>query len=118
MAANPRDTTTAPHGWEQLRSKGRLIYWRRLLPDGGWLAVTKQGTRWHWTRRAATGGPHGTGLLWTDGHRSTSALARRAADREVNNPDRYGPTDTCATCNTEAQLCGHRAPETPDVEEQ
>lgn len=99
------------HGWEPVRSRGRLIYWRRLLPDGGWLAVAKNGSRWHWARRGPRQEPGGGGLLWYEGHRSTSALARRDADRAVNDPDRYGPTDICQTCDVAAQECGHRRPE-------
>lgn len=106
-------TDTAANGWEQIRSQGRLVYWRRQLPDRSWLAVSKDGPRWHWGRYGPRFGING-GILWYEGSRSTSALARRDADRTVNDPDRYGPTDTCATCNVEAQECGHRAPESLD----
>ena len=98
--------------WEPIKSRGRLIYWCRTLPDGGWLTVAKGDDRWLWTRRLPHRIKMAGGNVWYDGARSTARLARAAADRAVADPDRYGPTDTCESCGLEAYLCGHRRPET------
>jgi hypothetical protein len=63
--------------WEPVKSQGRLVYWRRRLPGGAWIAVNRDGNRWQWAlyRRPIT--PEAVG------YRSSSRLARVAADRHL-----------------------------------
>lgn len=77
-----------PGGWERIESgpahRRRLVYWRRRLPDGGWLSVSRDpGWRWlhhdpawvaeHGTHLTANRRAEGTGF-------GSSVTARRAAD--------------------------------------
>jgi hypothetical protein len=70
--------------WERITSGGRLVYWRRRLGDGGWLAVSRDGTAsqpWEWAHRGPEYEPRRR-LYRTHAHgrAGTSAAAKRAAD--------------------------------------
>lgn len=67
--------------WERVTSQGRLVYWRRHLADGEWLTVQRRENRWVWARRrVAVGLPGARSYVVDAGDRSTSRLARAAAD--------------------------------------
>jgi len=65
--------------WEQTRSEGGLVYWRRQLPDGSWLAVSKSRDaepRWAWAHYGPQVGVVNAGA----GGFALSRSARDAAD--------------------------------------
>lgn len=66
--------------WERIDSRGRLIYWRLRLADRWYVVQRSRGTdRWMWQLRQH--GPGRPGVLLAEGSRSTSTLARAAAER-------------------------------------
>lgn len=82
------------HGeWEAVKSRGRLVYWRRRLPSGSYFAVTlNNGSRndpndgrWTWALRGPERADDGTKMIHATGTRSTSRLARVAADRYLTD---------------------------------
>jgi hypothetical protein len=73
--------------WERVTSQGRLVYWKRDLGQGTYLAVTKETDgRWRWALRGPEFDrqPQPGYRIHAEGTRSTSTLARRAADRHVS----------------------------------
>lgn len=74
---------TAATGWERITDPSdqrRTVWWRRSLPDGTWLAVSRRSSspQWRWQHR----GPNPHKALATCGDLSwpNSQQARRAAD--------------------------------------
>jgi hypothetical protein len=74
--------------WEPIKSQGRLVYWRRRLGDGSYLAVSPDSIAapkwWHWQHRGPQNDPaDGTKQLHARGDREvrSAATARRHADR-------------------------------------
>lgn len=66
--------------WEQIKSRGRLVYWRRKLGKHSWLAVKRRRDgRWTWDYYLRD-------EIQAGGDRSTSVLARKAADRYMEAP--------------------------------
>lgn len=62
-------------------SKGRLIYWRRRLSGGAWIAVMRNGAGWDWALFRGAVTPEAAGS------RSSARLARVAADRHLDSID-------------------------------
>lgn len=104
---------TAAPVWERITSNGRLIYWCLHLRSGEpgrwgeWIAVAKKDDGlWWWQWRD---GPGDKGLI-AYGRRSSSALARKAAERFLAERECImcaGPCDwaddawTCRDCGDE-----------------
>lgn len=90
------DTQTCE--WERVTDfQGKLVYWKRSLPDKSYLAVSRVEEGWQWAHR----GPQFGWLdeattkrgypVQAEGRASSSTIARRQADRHVGPFDQRCP---------------------------
>ena len=68
--------------WERITSQGKLVYWRRRLDDGSYLAVNRTTEGWAWAHR---GPEHDRDCyrLHAEGVASSSTAARECADTHI-----------------------------------
>jgi len=69
--------------WERVALEGKLVYWRKQLPDGSYFAVSREGDRYRWARRGPdklTSREGGGFRMREHGTAGTTAAAKRAAD--------------------------------------
>lgn len=66
--------------WERITHRGELVYWRRELVDGRWLAVRKDGDRWRWAIHSKPGSAPDA-----YGHRRQMANARTTAEQHIRD---------------------------------